>query len=359
MISHQTFLIKPSSSNCNLNCNYCFYHEIANSRECKNSIMSQSTMDTFLQKVFIEVTNSVNFIFQGGEPLLIGIEYYKSFFETCNILNKKNIKIYYSIQTNGTLITEEFAMLFKLNNVQIGVSLDGPEPIHNIYRDASFKDVMKGIELLKKHNVDFNVLTVITKANVSKASELYNFFKKYNFRFQQYIPYLEVSSIKGKKYQPTPKEYGEFLVSLFELWYGDFKKGNVYSISNFEDIIKNILNLGGTTCGMNGVCSLNLVIESDGSIYPCDFYTSDKDKLGNILEDTLSQLVHSIKGKHFIDESKSLHTNCLSCSYRNICKGGCKAYKNEDSLLFYCHSMKYLLSNISQELNDISRILIK
>lgn len=354
-IHHQTFLIKPSSSKCNLNCAYCFYHKIAKERPENFGFMSQDLVDILLTKTFEEVIGSVNFIFQGGEPLLVGLEYYEYFVKKVETLNTKNIQVNYSLQTNGVNLDDRFADFFKDNNFLIGISLDGTKEIHNYYRDDSYDDVIKAIQTLKNHNVDFNILTVVTKNNVKKATDLYNFFKAQEFNFQQYIPYLEVSDHINHEFQPDPIEYGEFLVELFDLWHDDIYNNTPISISNFEDFIKNMLNLGGATCGLNGVCNLNLVVEANGNLYPCDFITSSKDCIGNIKDMSLNEIIQSSKVKDFLLAGRNHHINCQTCKYRFLCKGGCKAYKNDNNMYYYCHSFKHLFSNRPTKLNDLAK----
>ena len=354
---HQTFLIKPASSKCNLNCNYCFYHAIAKLRNNKSScIMTKDVVDKLLKMIFDDYAiASVSFMFQGGEPLLAGYDFFQYFVEKTKLLNHRKIAIAYSLQTNGTLLDNKILQLLKDNNFLVGISIDGPKHIHNMCRDNSFDSAIKGLEQLKFWEIPFNILSVVTKQSSKYANEIYAFFKSKGVEFIQFIPFLAIND-QQSIHQPSPLQFGNFLNTLFIDWFRDIMSGKMISISSFEDIIKNMLQVGGATCGMNGNCSLNLVIESEGDIYPCDFYTKDKDCLSNLKNITNLADLLSLKSTHNFLQSDFIHYNCKVCPYIKICKGGCKAYKDNNGLYYYCESYKALFKKQALNLNTLASL---
>ena len=283
-----SLMIKPSSSKCNLKCKYCFYHSISDARDIKDyGFLEEDTLKVIIQKASL-YCNGGNCIigFQGGEPLLIGLNFYKKLIEYVNEFSNKTT-FSFSLQTNGTLITDEWAIFFKENNFLIGISLDGNKYIHNLNRisyknEETFNKVIKGISLLKKYNVDFNILTVVTSALCKKVESVYSFFKKNDFRYLQFIPCLEPLENKNlslSEFSITKDEYKSFLINLFNLWYKDALENNYISIRMFDNILGLFFNQNYEACDMKGGCSCQHIIESDGSVYPCDFYTYETYKI--------------------------------------------------------------------------------
>ncbi|MFV0379535.1 MAG: radical SAM protein [Anaerorhabdus sp.] len=323
-------LIKPSSSLCNSSCTYCFYKDIKSCNDAK--FMSFATMEKLIDEVFlIKNLKNVTFCFQGGEPLLIGIEFYKEFINYADA-NKSNILVSYSLQTNGILIDREFCRFFKENNFLIGISLDGIRETHNKNRflnntgTGSFDTVYNKIKLVERYGINFNILCVITKSLSEQVLEVYNFFKKEHFPYIQYIACL--SLINKDSSGCSVKDFKKFYSDLFNVWLQDLKKGIYTSINLFDDIILLFRNQNPMGCGMCGNCSLQCVVESDGSIYPCDFYVNDNYCLGNINEVSLDKLLSGERAVSFMKEKNSLPKICYNCKFKGICNGGCKRQRH-------------------------------
>lgn len=330
-----TTLIKPASGNCNLRCKYCFYYDVMNSREVKNyGIMSEETLETLVKNAFDFAEGLVTFAFQGGEPTLATLDFYRKLIELEKKYNKKNIKVNNALQTNGMVINDEWAKFFHDNEFLIGLSLDGYKEIHNFYRvdangEGSFNRVLKTAKIFDKYNVMYNVLCVVNKHIAKHGTKVYNFYKKQGFKFLQFIPCLdEIGEEFGQNpYSLTPKDYEVFLKTLFDLWYDDFVNGNRISIRMFDNILQIILGYEPESCDMTGHCSVSSVIEADGSVYPCDFYVLDEWKLGNVNDSSFEEILSSEKGKQFIMESINTDPNCKECEFYRICRGGCKRHK--------------------------------
>ncbi|AJG99851.1 anaerobic sulfatase maturase [Clostridium beijerinckii] len=346
-------MIKPSSSNCNLNCKYCFYRDVAENRDKKSyGMMSEDTLEAVVKRVFEYGEKFVGFAFQGGEPTLVGLNFYKKLIDFEKKYNVKGLKVSNSIQTNGMLIDEEWAEFLSENNFLVGLSLDGPADIQNLNRidlqgKGSFSRVAKTVEIFNKYKVEYNVLCTVTKAVTKHIEKIYRYYTKSGFKYLQFIPCLdELGGKPGENpYSLKPSDYESFLKKLFDLWYEDFTHGNGVSVRMFDNIAQMLLGYPPESCDMKGCCSVNTVIEADGSVYPCDFYVLNEWKLGNILNDDLQGMIRSEKGKDFVEISKGISDTCGSCEYGFICRGGCRRHYEpiKDGMLeknYFCLAYK-------------------
>lgn len=343
------FLIKPASSKCNVNCNYCFYNDISNNRDVFDyGMMTIDTAENLIKKASdFAKTGHVSFGFQGGEPTLIGLEFYKTFIELVKKHFENNDKIHYSLQTNGLLIDEHWAQLFKDNNFLIGLSIDGTKEVHNLNRtdhkgDGTYKRVNKAAELLSKYGVDYNILTVINKVVTRKISSIYKEYRRKGYTYLQFIPCLDPLGKKRglENFSLKPEDYTKFLMNLFDLWYEDISKDQLVSIRFFDNILGMYLGVQPESCDMVGRCSIQQVVEADGSVYPCDFYVLDDLNIGNINTDELTSMHKNPAAINFVEESLKLNDKCKTCEWMQLCKGGCKRSRDDDNLNYYCESFK-------------------
>lgn len=345
-------MLKPSSSACNLKCEYCFYASLSEDRtEYFKGMMSNGTAKNVIDKVYEFASDSVFFTFQGGEPLLRGIDFFCDFINYAKNSKPSETKLSICVQTNGTLINDEWAKLFADNSILVGVSLDGDEEL-NSYRkypsgDNSFCDVIKGIEYLKKYNVKFNVLSVLTSQLANNVRKSYRFFKQNGFDYLQYIPCLNPFD-KASDYAMSVDDYANYLNSTFKIYYNDIMRGTQISIRQFDNYRLLAGGKGAEQCGMNGPCSTQFVVEGDGSVYPCDFYCTDEWYLGNINDSSFDELYNNKKTVDFIKESFKIDEKCKSCEWFSLCRaGGCK--RNRESM-DYCKSYKKFFDNSSNML---------
>lgn len=321
-------MIKPASGSCNLRCTYCFYHSLANMRESAfKGMMSEDMLDMILDKALAFVGDDRLYLsFQGGEPLLRGKDFFRRVGD--RLLGKKNVNLV--IQTNGTLIDGEWCAIFKRYNYLLGLSLDGTRDgnVCRVRADGApaFDDIMRGVELLKKHKVPFNVLTVLSKNVVNNIGEIYPFYRRMGFRFLQFIPCLK--PLDGQNYDessyPTEEEYAAFLKKLFDFYLADIKNGRYTSIRQFDNFVRLSRGEVAEQCGMNGYCSHQFVIEGDGTVYPCDFYCLDEYAMGNIADSDFTRLSRHPIAVNFIKESLAVAPKCKTCAYFKLCAGGCK-----------------------------------
>lgn len=329
-------LIKPSSSICNIKCKYCFYLDESKNRAIENNgIMNESVMRQIIDKVIDSSYSNILFSFQGGEPTIAGLDYFKSFIDYVNFRNNNRYKINYSIQTNGLLIDNKWCDLLKDNDFLVGLSFDIIENIHNKYRtginnEGNFYNKVLNTKLLfDKFEIKYNILTVLTSELSKFPKEVYENIKILDIKYTQFIPCLS-ELYNDIEYSIKPKDFAYFYKEIFTLWKKDFLNGLYYSIQFFDNIIP---LLGGfftpMTCGINGKCHNQMVIESNGDVFPCDFYCLDKYNIGNIVYDDFKYIYDNKRVKDFIYEykEKEMSNLCRSCKYFIFCNGGCKRMK--------------------------------
>ncbi len=345
-----TALVKPASSLCNLKCSYCFYCDEAKNRsKSESGIMSIETAENLIGKVidFCGENSDITFMFQGGEPLMAGLGFFEIFVRTAEKLRTQGTIIRYSLQTNGTLITEEFCDFFKRNGFLIGVSVDGPEALHNSNRCNSFEAAMQGIEMLRNHGVDFNILSVITAK--TDAAELFEFYKANGFNQVQPIYRLDPLDGNADENSLTAKGLARFKKRFFNLWFKEVEQGNKFYVRDFDNLLSLITKGRAEQCGATGRCNAQLVVEADGTCYPCDFYCLDRFECPNINTASINDILVSDALKEFMAFDEEKNSLCPSCPVAAVCGGGCKRYRSlYNQLKGYCPQMDFILHVIDK-----------
>lgn len=346
-----TTLIKPASSSCNMKCSYCFYADVAEHREIPNhGIMSRDIMETIITKTLEHCTEetTITYAFQGGEPTLAGLSYYQHFIETVDTHKKDYHHIQYVLQTNALLLEDPWIEFLREHHFLVGVSLDGYIKNHDRVRRCSkdqgtYERVMRNTRKLQEASVEFNVLTVLTRDLSKHPKELYEFYQKNHLKYIQLIPCLPSLDPKKDPYALTPKQFYHFYDEFFTLWYNSLRKGEYMSITLFDNLIPMFIGIPPQQCGYLGFCSNQFVIESDGSVYPCDFYVLDQYCIGNIKEQSIQELNTSTTVHNFLREKRDLCKLCSDCRYVKMCHGQCRRlsvcyYDSE-----YCGLREFLL----------------
>lgn len=323
-----SLLIKPASSLCNMSCKYCFYADVSDNREIKSyGIMRDDTLENIVKKAFDYAEGIANFAFQGGEPTLAGLNFYKKLLDLQKKYNTNNIRVNNAIQTNGFNVNDEWAKFFADNKFLVGLSIDGTRDIHNSLRvdksqRGTYDRIIKTATLFEKHRVEYNILCVVNNFVARYPKKVYDTLKKY--KYIQFIPCLDNFDGTKSKFSLTNKRYTNFLKVTFDEYYKDFLKGNYVSVRNFDNYINMLMGKPPENCAMNGACTCYFVIEGDGSVFPCDFYVLDEWKLGNINENSFDEMITSDLAHKFVEVSKYKDEKCESCKYHFLCRGGCR-----------------------------------
>lgn len=360
-------LMKPSSGLCNLRCKYCFYTDETQKREIASyGFMNENTLRNIISKTLSSAKKECTFIYQGGEPSLIGLDFYKKSVEFQSQYNQNNLIIHNSIQTNGYGLDDEWCAFFARHNFLVGISLDGIRQTHDCNRidsqgNGTYFHILNFIDLLKKYKVEYNILTVINRQTYKKINRIYQQYEKQDFRYQQYIACLDplFETAGQEPYSLTPSAYGKFLNELFDLWYNDLCQGKQPYIRQFDNYVGILLGMEPEACEQRGICGYQYVIESDGSVYPCDFYVLDQYRLGNLNEDSFETLEKKRDELHFIEPSTLHADSCKACKYHFICRNGCRRHRifieNENGYLnYFCESYKMFFDKHLDQLKEIA-----
>ena len=337
-------MVKPVGASCNLACEYCYYLEKSElyDRE-RNHVISDLLLERFTEQyIGSQTTRDVMFTWHGGEALLRPLSFYRK----AVALQKKHARghrILNSIQTNGTLLNDEWCRFFKEEGWLIGISIYGPERFHDEYRRSrggqpTFAKVMRGIELLKKHGVEWNGMAVVNDYNSDYPLEFYHFFKDIECRYLQFTPiverlisdseYVQLASPSAREateiadFSVSPRQWGDFLCAIFDEWVrNDVGK---YFVQIFDSTLANYAGVEPGVCTMARSCGHAGVMEFNGDVYSCDHFVFPEYRLGNIRDITLAEMMYSPRQSQFGAAKRgSLPRQCLECRFSAICNGEC------------------------------------
>ncbi len=326
-----TLLIKPASSICNMRCAYCFYEdETKNRSQSSMGIMTNDTIEAIVSKTMKLNVDAIHYCFQGGEPTMAGIDYFYTFTSCVKQMNNGK-QVTYSIQTNGLVLNEDWFQLFKDFHFLVGVSLDGFIENHDalrkdVLKKGTYHRILKHIKRLDELEIEYNILTVLTHQLAKHPKELFAFYMKENLKYVQLIPCLPSIGADESlnEYALTPIDFFNFYQVFFDEWIQSYEKGKYLSVTLFDNLIPMYLGVPPQQCGMLGRCQMQLVIEGDGSVYPCDFYVLDEHYCGNINRDDILDILKHKNATNFITEKKELSEVCQSCDFYKMCYGNCK-----------------------------------
>ena len=328
-----SLLIKPASALCNLDCSYCFYldrqadpYEFSRTR-----IMSNETLQRLVEGYLAYSFPHSAFAFQGGEPTLAGIDFFRSLVEFQQRFGRRGQFVSNSIQTNGTLLTSEWCRLFRRYGFLVGISLDGPEDVHDAYRlnkggHGTWEAVVDAVALLQREQVEFNILAVVSQANVRRALETYQFFRGLGLEYLQFIPLVEYRPDgQPEPFAITGEDYGQFLCELFDAWWPERR---TVRIRHFDNIAEALAGQKPSTCTMHDSCDSYAVVEHNGDVYPCDFFVERSWKLGNIHGHSWPEIARSARRHQFAKNKVLPHPECSVCEFHSICQGGCPSNRH-------------------------------
>lgn len=362
-----SLMVKPHGPICNLDCTYCYYLSKKDLYPSSNFVMSTELLEEFTRQYIKSQARlaEISFNWQGGEPLLAGLGFYQKAIEYQRQYARPGQHITNALQTNGTLLDDEWCQFFKLNDFLIGISLDGPADLHDVYRRdkggrPTFNKVMEGIKLLKKHHVEFNTLATVNSVNVAHPLELYRFLRdEVGAQFIQFIPIVEQN--QATKYSPdervsacsvTAQEYGDFLIKIFDEWVRR-DVGKVF-VQLFDVALAAWIGKPTGLCIFDRVCGNGLALEHNGDLYSCDHFVEPRYKLGNILTTPMADLATSYRQQQFgWLKRTALPQACLECPVRFACNGGCPkdrfawAPGGEPGLNYLCAGYKAFFEHIN------------
>ncbi len=385
-------MAKPIGPICNLDCKYCFYLEKEKLHEPGEKWkMSDEVLDSYIrQMIQSQHSDQVQFAWQGGEPTLLGVEYFQRVVELQDrYANGKQISN--AIQTNGTLLDDQWCEFLTQRNFLVGLSIDGPASLHDRYRvdkqqQPTFDAVIRGLKFLEKHRTEFNTLTVVHRGNSQKPLEVYEFLRQIGSKYLQFIPLVErlpttqlkirgldlmeppdLHAIDQPRSQVTdwsvePRAYGNFLCTIFDHWVRRHV-GQIF-VQLFDVALGNWMGLGSSLCVFAEKCGRALAIEHNGDLYSCDHYVYPKYQLGNILNQSLGAMVDSLQQQHFgSDKSDTLPKYCRDCEVRFACHGECPKHRfthtpaGDPGLNYLCPAYKQFFNHIDPHMKQMSQLL--
>lgn len=368
-------MTKPVGPICNLDCRYCFYLEKENLYPGKSSwAMPEDVLETYVRG-YIQSQNvpQVSFAWQGGEPTLLGVEYFEKVVE----LQKKYAdgkRIENAFQTNGVLLDDDWGEFLSKNAFLVGLSIDGPEKFHDHYRvdkggQPTFKRLMRGLGYLKKHGVEFNTLTVVQRHNSRHPMEVYRFLRENGSSFMQFIPIVEriartpnaeglvlispesEADARVSEWSVEPLQYGKFLCAIFDEWVRN-DVGRCF-VQMFDVALESWMGYPASLCVFRETCGSAMALEHNGDLYSCDHFVYPENKLGNIMESPLSSLVNSARQRKFgLDKRDTLPRYCRECEVRFACNGECPKHRftrtpdGEEGLNYLCAGYKKFFHHI-------------
>jgi len=385
-IENFQLMAKPSGSLCNLDCAYCFYLEKENlyPERKQNWRMTDATLKKYIAShIASQKGDVVDFLWQGGEPTLLGIEFYLRAVELqTRYRGAKSINNFF--QTNGVNLNKEWAIFFREHHFLVGVSIDGDRTSHDAYRmtragKSTFNAVLEGIVLLRRHHVQFNTLTVVNDVNVRRPVELYRFLKSIGSRYMQFIPLTErrasTAAANGLTLVPptfsgacrvepwsvSPQAWGAFLNAIFDEW-ATQDIGQTF-VMNFEQTLAQLYGMQ-SACVIGVTCGANPIVEANGDVYSCDHFVYPEYKLGNIHCQDLAAMVNSPQNWAFARrKTADISKDCLSCPFLQVCNGGCPKQRfalsseGKPNKHYLCEGFRIHLSHVVPALHRLYRLL--
>ncbi|MFH0989635.1 MAG: anaerobic sulfatase maturase [bacterium] len=361
-------LIKPAGPDCNLDCSYCFYLQKSDIfPQVKVHRMGEQVLEETVRQIMTQSGSMVSFGWQGGEPTLMGLPFFRKAIEFQSRYGKNQI-VGNGLQTNGILLNEEWADFLSETKFLVGLSIDGPEYIHDKYRihlnkKGSWQEVEDRAKMLLNHQVEVNALTVVNDYSAQFPEEIYHFHKSLGLSYMQFIPCIEPDAITKDlpaSYSVSAEAYGTFLCILFDLWMSDFKDGlPTTSIRYFDSVFHNYVGLPAPECTLVKECGNYVVIEHTGDVYSCDFFVEPSWHLGNLMEGSINEMLNSPRQKEFGIWKAELPPECPPCQWLRYCWGGCTKDRisNPQNMghNHFCESFKMFFAHADARLSNLAR----
>jgi uncharacterized protein len=324
-----SLLVKPASADCNLRCRYCFYlGKAALYPGTKRHRMSAEVLERMVCTYMATDQPQYAFGWQGGEPTLMGLDFFRQATDLQKRSARAGASIANGLQTNGTLLDDDFARHLAECRFLVGVSLDGPADVHDasrrsVLRRGSHAATLRGIECLRRHGVEFNILTLVNSANADRPAEVYRYLRDGGFLYHQYIECVEFdASGRLAPYSVSGEAWGRFLCAIFDEWAREDTRR--VSVRLFDSIVWRMVEGRVNVCHMERDCRQYLVVEHNGDVYPCDFYVEPEWRLGNVMEGTWEELLNSPVYARFGERKAQWNEACERCEFVAYCAGCCQ-----------------------------------
>ncbi len=355
-------IIKIVSMKCNLRCAYCYYRE---EDQSATKIINFKSLKELIRKTLDNFSGRVQFIWHGGEPLLVGIDFYREVLKLQQLYKKESHQIINALQTNATLLNERWVKFLKDNSFNIGVSCDGPEKYHDKCRrdkqnTGTFQRVFRGIKLLQAKGINPHVIMIVTKDKLNSPKEIYKFLYENNLSFHP-KPCLEIDPKTNRlsAYSITPEEYTGFMIKIFDLWIETDNPN--FKIRNLDNILTGLLGGKPNLCEFNGKCQKFLTVDYNGDIGHCDSFPLQKFRFGNILKDDWFSILKTDDYRLYLECIKFSRQDCKGCEWLIVCKGGCLRYsytreENQWHKNIFCESRKKLFNHVAKKLKEIESL---
>jgi uncharacterized protein len=361
-------LVKPAGPDCNLACRYCFYLEKAQLFP-DNTVhrMSPAVLEAMIRQVTTRGAASVSFGWQGGEPTLMGVDFFKQAIELQQQYGRGGQTVGNGLQTNGLLIDEKWCRFLREARFLVGLSLDGPEHVHDHYRVSrngkpTWKRVTDASKRMLDGGVEVNALTVLNDYSARYPREIYEFLKESGLSFMQFIPCLERDAHDPTRVAPfsvSPEQLGAFLCEVFDCWLSDFRDGKpTTNIRWFESVFATYVGLRPPECTLFNECGDYVVVEHNGDVFSCDFFVEDSWRLGNVLDGSLPDMLNSPRQARFGRRKAELPHACQVCDWLSHCHGGCPkerwGHPSGEKLSYFCDAYKLFFSHADSRLHQLA-----
>ncbi len=396
VMSSASLMIKPVGAACNLDCAYCYYLDVADRiYDGKTHKMSMQTLEKTLRDYIAAAPDQATICWQGGEPTLAGLPFFEKAVEIQKDAQRDGQEVVHALQTNGTLLDDDWCRFFKREAFLIGISIDGGPPLHDKHRydkdgSKTHAKVMRGLKLLRKHNVEHNILCVLHRENVKYPTHLFEYLIGLGETWLQFIPAIEWETDEATgepvlaPFSPRPDDYGRFMCETFDLWFEKYR--DKVSVRDFDTALHQILGNHAPLCIYSESCHRQLTIESSGDVFGCDHFVDKRWRIGHVNKKLASVADASPveltingcdkDGNHawpecvdydtlgvFARRKLDLPDSCLKCEWFNLCHGGCpkdrphRGDKPEASIL--CKGYKMFFSHAIMRLQWLAEYLAR
>jgi uncharacterized protein len=356
-------LIKPVSSDCNMACDYCYYRPVAQIYpDAEKPRITPEVFGAVCRQYRALEPNHINIGWQGGEPTLMGLDFFRKAIEIETANARPGDCWGNSLQTNGVVLDDEWCRFLRANHFLVGLSLDGPPELNRMRRfpngEPAFDITMRALSLLKKHRVEYNILVVISRANVEHPREVFRFLVENDLGYSQFIPCTEPAEDGSgvSEHSITADEYADFMIALFDAWVEQDDPS--YYVRRIDNWLHLLFDLRPECCEYRGDCSNLITIEWNGDAYPCDFYVYDRNRMGNVAEQTLSQMIQGRTFREFASRAEQIPPGCAGCQWLKYCHGGCFRHREKLGLgpqdePYLCRAKKRIFGHVFGRLHEI------